>query len=151
MVCKSPLRLSCNGLDIGGGFLYRNKGTLVREKDTEGISCRSSIYTQEIAKCTISDWRPGDACRKNQAHSVCDGKGKPEKVFKWNTSIDSFRNNEDAAEIFDFTAIYNPTRCDKTHCLILISSNGHVVQTFSELSEQVRMSLDLYLKRVAIR
>jgi hypothetical protein len=149
MVCKSPLRFSCPQLDIGSGFLYRRRGTIVRENDSVGISCRSSVCTASILQCEISHWKMGKNCRATEK-VLCDGSESEEKCFKWRLPIPPLRFAESSSPDYSFDARWNPVFCDQTHCVIAIHVNGQEVTHFAELTEDVRISLHVYLKRKSV-
>jgi hypothetical protein len=148
MVCKSPLRIHCSKLDIGNGYLYRRKGTVVKKNDSIGVSCRSSVYTLQITQSEISHWRQGQ-CRGGEEEELCDGKMSEEKCYTWNLPIALFRSADDEGEVCEFDPRWNPTSCDRTHCVIALRFRGEEVTDFSRLPENVRISLDQHLKKIS--
>jgi hypothetical protein len=145
MVCQSPLRATCSQPSLAAGYLYRRSGTIVRKNDRDGVSCRSSVCTLEILQQEVSHWKMGDACRA-VPQVLCDGKEVEEKCHKWNLPILEFVA-EEAGQNCLFTARWEPTRCDRTHCVIALTLDGQDVTDFSVLPENVRISLNNHLKR----
>ena len=146
MACNSPLRRSCPELNIGDGYLYRRRGTIVRINDSEGVSCRSSVYTVQITGSEISHWKQHANCPVLE-ESHCDGCESVEKHFKWRLPIPPLRLEAVGSQPYLFDARWNPTRCDQTHCVIAIMENCQVVNDFSTFSEKNRISINEYLKR----
>jgi hypothetical protein len=148
MVCRSPLRLDCRGIDIRSGYLYRSTGNLVRPQDEQGISCRSSVCT---LACThgstgdpreISHWKA--TCKPDDPE--CNGKDDPGKVFCFTLPIADFDDN---ADLITFNPRWDRRDCDETHCLIEIRINGNLLAKFINASDGRRTAINMYLKRIA--
>jgi hypothetical protein len=91
----------------------------------------------------------GQNCRAAEK-VLCDGVESEEKYFQWRLPIPPLKfaggNSPDCV----FGHRWNPVPCDQTHCVIVLYVNDREVTHFAELDEDVRISLNEYLKRKSV-